>query len=455
VEPYNYILPNTGNPFASALQGFQAGTAIRDRQEAERAQAEAQRAAQELAAAQASARANLMDKIRSGAQPSMADIMEYSTLLPPEQVKALNDQFNQLPKEAQQNELGFGVRMISALKSDPQVASDLLMGRAESYRNAGEGEKAQVMEAIAKQALINPVAAVSSFAPIIASLPGGKDALSSMFGPEESAAEIGKTRAETAKTYQEARMVVPKAQAEIANINSQIQDRANRFMLDSDRLTSETQARLDEASAKAGELPPEATKLLNESVIASTASESSAAQLHELAVRVRGLGSSWGMSGSGVEWLAEAFGEEDAASQIRKDVIRLTNAEALKLLPPGPATDTDVRFAREAFLKPNADPETLANGLQAMARLSAFDAARQRAKSEWVASAKNLGRARSDMEVDGVRVAKGTSFIDFERAYTRKKGPEIYKAAQGLANENQLNTRSYMQKYGGGATGGY
>ena len=68
-----------------------------------------------------------------------------------------------------------------------------------------------------------------------------------------------------------------------------------------------------------------------------------------------------------------------------------------------------------------------------------YEAATESAKSEWVNANNNLGRSKSDIEIGGIRVPKGTTFPEFARQFMDQR-------AQDLA-ATQANTRSSGASY--------
>jgi hypothetical protein len=115
-------------------------------------------------------------------------------------------------------------------------------------------------------------------------------------------------------------------------------------------------------------------------------------------------------------------------------------SEAIKSLPPGPATDRDINMALSGFPKETADAQTLSSFLRGMAKLKQIEAVGDNAKAEWVNSVGSLARAKTDINILGVQVPKGSSYIDFQRRYIKDKAKDLGKS-QIMEN---IQTRSYM-----------
>lgn len=77
-----------------------------------------------------------------------------------------------------------------------------------------------------------------------------------------------------------------------------------------------------------------------------------------------GIQSTWG------EYIKEQTGNQDEVTALRKQVMQIVNSEAVKNLPPGPATDRDIEMVRSPFPTEKAAPEYIANWLGAVARLN-------------------------------------------------------------------------------------
>lgn len=77
-----------------------------------------------------------------------------------------------------------------------------------------------------------------------------------------------------------------------------------------------------------------------------------------------GIQSSWG------EFIKEQTGNQDEITALRKQVMQIVNSEAIKGLPPGPATDRDIELVRSPFPTEKASPEYVANWLEAISRLN-------------------------------------------------------------------------------------
>lgn len=170
------------------------------------------------------------------------------------------------------------------------------------------------------------------------------------------------------------------------------------------------------SKAQNPDLSPGLQKLVDDSVTNSMASQGAAGQMRSLAEKAKQM--DW-FGGTATEWneARKTFmGSEDEQSRIIKQIEGVLSKDMLSMLPPGPATDKDVALARKTVMKATANPQELAQSLEAAARLQDKAATFQQAKSEYVTQNGGLGKARRDIDIgDGVTVPAGTSFGDAMR----------------------------------------
>lgn len=262
--------------------------------------------------------------------------------------------------------------------------------------------------------------------------------------------KIAATTATTAKTVADARLTVantdqvaPNAEADRRQKAAQEQrwaaqsrNEAGRLALDADALETNTQLELEKLRAKGTELSAGAEGRLSSAVVNAEGSRQLATRASDLANKIAaapiGLG---GVFASVNEAARGAFGGQNPVSALRKEYSTLINAQAVANLPPGPASDKDIKLAREGFPKGNANAETMASFLRGMAKLQNIKANREQARADWISENGNEGRARKDIMVNGVRVPAGTTFGEFSQS------------AASVERREDVTERSYMQKY--------
>lgn len=443
--PIDYSI-NVQTPFQAAMQGYQAGAAIRDdqaQQAAKQAAVEAQRLmSQDL-------RALSMNPNATGA--------DYAAMMTryPQLSENLTRSWSTLNDTQKQNNLSTGSQVYAAARSGrPDLASDILKRQAEAKRNSGDERGAAQDEALAKVLVEHPE--------IGRNMVGLS--LSAIMGPEKFATTYGTLGEEARKqeafpTEQRIKVAdasIKEAEAgaaperlatDVANVRDQIADRSRRFNLDQDKLTSEMQLKLTEMRQKWGEIPESVGKEINEATVDSMSAEQSAGKMESLADQLSKSGGAWqGSAGTAAEWLKKATGNQNEMTRLRAEYNRIVTPAAMsayKRVASGSTSDRDIDTAMKGVPPDTAKVEEMASFLRGVSKLQRMDAVVNNAKSEWLGAVKNLGKARSDIEIDGVQVPAGTSFKNFADQYVEQK------MARQTADRNrkQVESRGYMTKY--------
>lgn len=443
MDPINYSV-DVQTPFQAGMAGYQAGAAIRNDQ--------LQQQQQQLAMQQQQQQRATLQALMSNPNPTAKDYADATILIP-----GMKDQFKQSwdmrNTDQQQNDLSHSAQVYAALQGgQPDVAAKILTDRAAALRSSGNTADAQHAETMAGVVQAHPDLAKTMVGMQLASIPGGDKVINGATGlgtedraqSEEAAKQAAldaEARIKGAQAATAPQTEAQKLQASIwgnANLKSQIEERAARLGLDKDRLTSETQAKILEMNQKFGQLPDDARSLVNSSSLAATSGEQAVQQYQQLAGKIDALGGSWGTGSSAKEFLKRATGNEDAVSALKREYTRMASQGVIKLLPPGPASDKDIANAKEGIPDANAAPDVMSSYLRGMAKLSAYDAVLNNAKAEWVGQVQHLGRAKTDIVVDGTRVPAGTTFNDFARSYLASKADALNAAAT-------VGGRSYMR----------
>lgn len=235
----------------------------------------------------------------------------------------------------------------------------------------------------------------------------------------KTVSEATLNQANAAKTLTETGEIAPNAQAErelksaqVANYQSAIDERAARLALDRDTLETNTGLKLEEMAQARDNRPLSgvAEQTLTTSVVAAESSRQLASRMTDLAEKVEGAN----LSGGWVSWLAQnggnAYGKPNL---LRKEYTTLINAQAVKNLPPGPASDKDIKLALSGYPPATADAPTMSSWLRGVAKLQNIAANREQARADWISDNGTLGRAKRDLTVNGVKVPAGSTFADF------------------------------------------
>jgi hypothetical protein len=447
VQPINYQL-NVQSPFEAALSGFKIGATIAD--------ISAQRQAQEADLQRRQALQTQVQALIQNPNPTARDFTNVAMLLPKAEADSMRANWETLSKDRQDSELRFGGQVMSAFSSNqPQIGIQLLRERATAERNAGREQQAKAYETWAQMAEVSPQSAQKTIGIMLAGVPGGDKVLTSSIQALKAPAEVRAgeattTREELVTANTPTRLALENTQtaANIRNLDSQIADRAgrlvldqNRLKLDRDRLQSDVELKLFELNQKGGQLDAGATKIVNDSAVAAVGAEQSAGRMLDLASRLEQEGGGYGALSGINSWFRNATGNQDAWTQTRQEYVRLRNTQAIKSLPPGPATDRDIELALKGFPAENADAKTVASFLRGMAKMSQYEAVAESAKSEWVNSVGSLGRATRDIEIGGVQVPRGTTYVDFARQFMEQRAEDLAAAQAGRA----VAGRNYMR----------
>lgn len=152
-----------------------------------------------------------------------------------------------------------------------------------------------------------------------------------------------------------------------------------------------------------------------------------------LADQIRQSSMSGGLKSSWTEYVKEQTGNQDEVTGLRKQAMQIVNSEAIKNLPPGPATDRDIEMVRAPFPTEKASPEYVANWLSAVARLNEKRAEFSEFKANFIS------------ENGSVRTKGGESLI---ASWRNQQGQSSSAApAQSGANQAQKKTGGPSEDY--------
>jgi len=231
----------------------------------------------------------------------------------------------------------------------------------------------------------------------------------------------------------------------VKNVQSQINNRAAQLSLNAQTTAATVAEKLASISDKANSLPADTRKLVNESALLASTSKQSANQMNDLANRIEGLGG-YGAASRLSEFAKSAIGAEGYETSLRQEYTRVRNSQAIKALPPGPATDKDIELALSGFPKNTADSKLIAQFLRGMAKLQEIDAAVSNAKTDWLAQNNGtLMRAGKTFIAGDFTVRPGESFNDFTTRVARDVNAQYAGTgvdAQRQARVNQIPTNA-------------
>jgi hypothetical protein len=434
VQPANYNI-DVQSPFQAFAQGAQLGTGL--------AEIQARRQAQEQDVLRQQQLSQEVQALNANPNPTAKDYQRLSFLLPPAQMKSVLDVFQAGSKEQQDQTLAFSGQVLSSFTSgQPQVGINLLETRAQAEENRGNKVQAKAYRDYAELARLNPNAAQKTIGIMLSSLPGGDKMIEATTKAQTAPATVSKAESEATGARLEVANLPTKLDLDNKNTRSIIQNRSDQLNLDRDRLTGDVQAKLLEFGQKETKLDESAIKIINTAVPTSIALEQAAGNTIDLANKIEQAAGTSGIAGKFSETLKSITGNQDAVTQLRNEYTRIRNSAAIKSLPPGVATDKDIELALKGIPPETANAATQASFLRGMAKMQQYEAASEGAKADWVFANGNLGRAKSDINIGGIKVPKGSSFIDFSRQFIDQKAKDLGVAR---ANAKTSSGASYMK----------
>lgn len=226
--------------------------------------------------------------------------------------------------------------------------------------------------------------------------------------------------------------------ADTANEVARLALDRDKLDLDRDALTSTIQMKLEELDRNGTQLDAGGRTEVNRAVGESTAAAALADRMDRLADSMRTSGASHGWKAAFLERAKGAFGSQDAVSGLRAEYNQLVNAQAVKNLPPGPASDKDIQLAKQGFPPDTANAAYLSSFLRGMAKMQKAVADAADRRGTWISVNGSLAPARRDMDVGGVMVPAGTKFTEFN-------GNAVRRSRQG---ETPASLQSIINKYG-------
>jgi len=449
MQPLNYIL-DVQKPFDGAVQGIFAGLDLSNAidQSAARQQELQQR---QFALEQQKQMQSDLAKLSQNPNPTAHDFANITTKYPV-LAEHFKNTWSMLNTDQQQSRLSQASQIYAALNAGQfGIASQLAADQATAFKNSGREDDYKVMDTLSKLIQQSPETAKTSTGLFLSSILGADKFETTFATLAKLPGEVAQGESTAAQKKYEAantpyRLFLENLHksTETRNLDSQIEERSKRFELDRDKFKKEVEFKLYELNIKndpAKNLDSDARKLINDSTISSVSANQSAEQILDLANRLDQEGGGYGVFGTASEWMKNATGRQDAMTQMRNEYTQIRNSQVMKMMPPGSASDRDVALAMSGFLPETADAKVMASFLRGMAKLNQYTAVSSNAKSEWVNAVGHLGKPKTDINIDGINVPAGTTFINFARQYiTNKVNQNQVKAAQ-----QQVQSRSYMR----------
>ena len=158
-------------------------------------------------------------------------------------------------------------------------------------------------------------------------------------------------------------------------------------------------------------------------------SEGNAGQYNALAEQIVGADISGGLfGGSWGEALKDVTGSQDAKTELRKKYNAIRGLNVVKNLPPGSASDIDVKMALAGFPTDNASGDNIASFLRGLAKLEQANADLNNFKAEYISE---HGTERG-LLADWKKTNKESQAEDKQALQWAKKNPEDPRAQKIL-----------------------
>lgn len=221
---------------------------------------------------------------------------------------------------------------------------------------------------------------------------------------------------------------------------------AERLALDKQKFGFEVQ----QAQKKAEELINAAPKLsvnmekaIEKSAGDAAASRNAADSMTTLADTLEKEKPTPGLFGNAENMFSKLTGQDNYLRDMRIRFNQLANAQATKLLPPGPASDKDIEFARKGIPSETDNPMVMARWLRGMAKMESNNAKYNEFRSEWMSANGSPGQSDRNRNIMGMDVKKGESLNSAAKRFLSSS----YGDSQP---QQQLSDDELISKYLGG-----
>lgn len=464
-QPNNYIL-DIPNPLEAMNQGIWNGIKLGSTID----QVKQQTAQAELQAADKARIQRELYEFQMIPEKKAEDFTNFTTRNPQysEQFKMSWDILNERQR---QQALSTAAQVMSAIKTgNTTVAQDFLEEQAKAFENSGKKESAFNMRRMKGMISKDPNSIYVSLGLFGNAV--SPDEFSSMMDKMDSGvradqlqpiavaqgnANVAQTKAQTGKIAaetqgqtienrykpQQLQGGIDQTQSQIALNYANIQNMADRFGLDRDKLETETSLKFQELNPTNIKLSDSAQKIINDNMTEAVGLEQSASRMNDLANRFEKEDQAGGLFTKGWAGFKRVTGwSNDDQNAMIREYTRLRNSEAIKSLPPGPATDKDIELALKGLPPETADSTTVTSFLRGYAKLNQRDAAYKQMQAEWVNQVGNMGSSKRDVEILGVKVPSGTTFS----GYATKNLDKTLKTQAKQSVQRQISTgsRSYL-----------
>ncbi|MCZ0232418.1 phage DNA ejection protein [Escherichia coli] len=221
---------------------------------------------------------------------------------------------------------------------------------------------------------------------------------------------------------------------------------AERLALDKQKFgfeVQQAQKKADELINAAPKLSVNMEKAIEKSAGDAAASRNAADSMTTLADTLEKEKPTPGLFGNAENMFSKLTGQDNYLRDMRIRFNQLANAQATKLLPPGPASDKDIEFARKGIPSETDNPMVMARWLRGMAKMESNNAKFNEFRSEWMSANGSPGQSDRNRNIMGMDVKKGESLNSAAKRFLSSS----YGDSQP---QQQLSDDELISKYLGG-----
>ncbi|HEC7168199.1 TPA: phage DNA ejection protein [Salmonella enterica subsp. enterica serovar Lansing] len=221
---------------------------------------------------------------------------------------------------------------------------------------------------------------------------------------------------------------------------------AERLALDKQKFgfeVQQAQKKADELINAAPKLSVNMEKAIEKSAGDAVASRNAADSMTTLADTLEKEKPTPGLFGNAENMFSKLTGQDNYLRDMRIRFNQLANAQATKLLPPGPASDKDIEFARKGIPSETDNPMVMARWLRGMAKMESNNAKFNEFRSEWMSANGSPGQSDRNRNIMGMDVKKGESLNSAAKRFLSSN----YGDSQP---QQQLSDDELISKYLGG-----
>ncbi|MGF6643110.1 hypothetical protein [Paraburkholderia sp. GAS82] len=365
--------------------------------------------------------------------PSPSNFAALSAMFP-DQHEAISSAY-QMERQAQQQQIvqPMAQAYVSLLNNRPDLALNIVQQQRDALVNSGADpndptyqQKLQHADVLMQQIQNDPKGAtgllgatLSSFMPPDQFSKTFADYMNEPATLQKATAEATTAQAGAAVAPQQAQANLAQTQANVANINNQMQQRVAAFGLDQQKFQTDTQLRLSQLRYQ--QMVPNMASGMAEqqaqAVADSQLRQQEADRTQGLAQQIQSMAQSgqWtsGIGGSAKMTLQDVLGSQDAVNDLKKSYAAARASGIFSQIQNGKTTDADLKTINQGFPQDESDPGQLVAFMNSWSNVNRRIAQYNDAKADWISAAGSMGKLPRDGTVLGVQVPAGTSFNDF------------------------------------------